>query len=117
MKFEFMASSDAQPYTMKFLCENLRVSKSGFYKWSAGREARLAKIQREYLLVRKIEQIHIGSKQVYGSPTVYGILRILEPDVSQSKVERLMKKSGIRSKTKKKFKVTTDSNSPFSIQP
>lgn len=102
---------------MKFLCENLRVSKSGFYKWSAGREARLAKIQREYLLVRKIEQIHIGSKQVYGSPTVFGILRILEPDVSQSKVERLMKKSGIRSKTKKKFKVTTDSNHKLKVSP
>jgi hypothetical protein len=53
--------------------------------------------------------MHIGSKQNYGSPRVSGILSGLEPEVSLSKVERLMQKSDIRAKTKKRFKVTTNS--------
>jgi putative transposase len=117
MKFEFMTTSDAYNYTIEFLCDNLVVSKSGFYKWKKSRGARRENEQRKYELVRKIEAIHLGSKEIYGSPRVYGILKGLEPDVSLSKVERLMKKNGIRSKTKKKFKVTTDSKHNFKIVP
>ena len=117
MKFEFMTTSDAYHYTIEFLCEHLGVSKSGFYAWKKGRGYRSEKEHREYELVRKIEAIHLGSKGVYGSPRVYAVLQGLEPDVSLSKVERLMKKNNIRSKTKKKFKVTTDSKHNFKIVP
>ena len=112
-----MTTSDAYDYTIEFLCENLSVSKSGFYKWKKSRGIRQEKEKREYELVRKIEGIHLGSKGVYGSPRVHSILNGLEPDVSLSKVERLMKKNNIRSKTKKKFKVTTDSKHNFKIVP
>ena len=104
-----MTTADAYEYSIEFLCENLKVSKSGFYKWKKSRGARLERERREYELVREIEAIHLGSKKVYGSPTIFGILKGLHPDISLSKVERLMKKYDIRSKTKKKFKVTTDS--------
>lgn len=117
MKFEFMTTSDGYNHTIDFLCENLDVSKSGFYKWKKSRGARQEKERREYELVRKIEAIHLGSKNVYGSPSIHGILKGLEPDVSLSKVERLMKKNDIRSKTKKKFKVTTDSKHNLKIVP
>jgi len=117
MKFEFMTTSDAYNYTIEFLCEHLAVSKSGFYSWKKVRGGRGERERREYELVRKIEAIHIGSKQVYGSPRIYGILKGLEPDVSLSKVERLMKENDIRAKTKKKFKVTTDSKHNLKIVP
>jgi len=117
MRFEFMTTSDAYDHTIEFLCENLKVSKSGFYKWKNARVARREKERREYELVRKIEAIHLGSKKVYGSPAIHGILKGLDPDVSLSKVERLMKKNDIRSKTKKKFKVTTDSKHTFRVVP
>lgn len=117
MKFEFMASSDGYEYTREFLCENLDVSKSGYYKWRNSRLARQAKIQRDYELARKIEEIHLGSKRTYGSPNIHGILKGIEPGVSRRKVERLMKDNGIRSKTKKKFKVTTDSKHNLKIAP
>ncbi len=117
MKFEFMTTSEAYEHTIEFLCEHLQVSKSGFYSWKKSRGSRRERDQREYELVRKIEAIHLGSKKVYGSPTVHGILRGLEPDVSLSKVERLMKKHDIRSKTKKKFKATTDSKHNLKVVP
>jgi transposase InsO family protein len=112
-----MTTSEAYDYTIDFLCENLRVSKSGFYKWKKSRGVRHEKEKREYDLVRKIEAIHLGSKRVYGSPRVHGILNGLEPDVSLSKVERLMKKNDIRSKTKRKFKATTNSKHNLKIVP
>lgn len=117
MKFEFMASSDGYEYTIKFLCENLGVSKSGYYQWKKSRPARMAKIQKDYTLARKIEHIHLGSKKVYGSPRIHGILKGIEPNVSLRKVERLMKEYDICSKTKKKFKVTTDSKHSLKIAP
>ena len=112
-----MTTSDAYKCTIEFLCEHLGVSKSGFYSWKKIRGARSVEELREYELVRKIEAIHIGSKQVYGSNGIYGILKAMEPDVSLSKVERLMKKNDIRSKTKKKLKVTTDSKHNLKVVP
>jgi transposase InsO family protein len=112
-----MTTSDAYDHTIEFLCENLNVSKSGFYKWKKTRGRRREQEQREYELVRKIEAIHIGSKKNYGSPRIHGVLKGLEPDVSLSKVERLMKKNGIRARTKKKFKVTTDSKHNLKVVP
>lgn len=117
MRFEFMASSDGYDHTIEFLCENLDVSKSGYYKWRKSRPARAAKIQRDYELTRKIEAIHLGSKRNYGSPSIHGILRGIEPSVSRGKIARLMKENDIRSKTKRKFKVTTDSKHKLKIAP
>ena len=76
---------------------------------------RMPKNQSDYELTRKIEDIHLGSKRVYGSPRIHGNLSGIEPSVSHRKVERLMKKNDIRSKTKKKFKVTTDPNHSLKI--
>jgi transposase InsO family protein len=112
-----MTTSEAYNYTIEFLCENLNVSKSGFYQWKKNRGRRREQEQREYELVRKIEAIHIGSKKNYGSPRIHGVFKGLEPDVSLSKVERLMKKNGIRARTKKKFKVTTDSKHNLKVVP
>ena len=61
MKFEFMTTSDAYDYTIKFLCDNLDVSKSGFYKWKKARGGRGEKERREYELVRKIVRAYEAS--------------------------------------------------------
>ncbi len=50
-----MTTSEAYNYTIEFLCENLNVSKSGFYQWKKNRGRRREQEQREYELVRKIE--------------------------------------------------------------
>lgn len=59
--------------------------------------------------MRKIEEIHQGSRRTYGSPRVFRVLKGMGESCGKTKVERLMKKHGIRAKTKRKFRVTTDS--------
>lgn len=81
MKFEFITTCDGYDHTIEFFCENLSVSKSGFYSWKKSRGARYDRDRCDYELVRKIEAIHLGSKRAYGSPRVHGILKGLEPDI------------------------------------
>ena len=117
MKFSFMASPDASAFSVGFMCKNLGVSASGFYKWKGRQEVSAQRAHKEYLLVRKIEDIHTGSKKVYGSPRIHAVLKGLEPHVSRTKVERLMKKYGLRSKVKRRFKITTFSNHKLKVAP
>jgi transposase InsO family protein len=118
MKFDAIESQKSE-YPVTVLCRVLDVSKSGYYEWRAAAEKRKEREIREQQLVRKIEAIHLGSKNCYGSPRVsdrLGGLTGVNP-VSESTVARRMRKYKIRSKLKKKFKVTTDSNHKLPVAP
>ena len=95
-------------YPVNFMCEIFAVSSSGYYTWcrrdNGPREA------REFKLLRAIEEVHKASRKNYGSPRIYDQLKGMGHTVGKTKVERVMKKHGIRAKTKRKFRVTTDSN-------
>lgn len=89
------------------MCQVLGVSRSGFYKWlNSGPSNRCIENQ---LLTAKIRQIHHRSKRTYGSPRIFARLRQEGVKVSRVRVARLMKKAGIRSEHKKKYRATTDS--------
>jgi putative transposase len=92
---------------MDLLAKIMGVSRSGFYAWK--KRDKSPRQTSKMKLVRAIEDIHTGSRKTYGSPRVFKALRALGFTVSKTRVERLMKEFGIRSKTKKKFRVTTDS--------
>lgn len=85
----------------------LGVSESGYYAWK--KRDKEKKEFEENSLVQKIEKIHQGSRGTYGSPRVFRVLKGMGESCGKKKVERLMKKHGIRAKTKRKFKQTTDS--------
>lgn len=64
----------------------------------------------EWKIIGLIEKIHQGSRGTYGSPRIHAVLSGLDDvECSLSRTARLMKKHGIRAKTKKKFKATTNS--------
>lgn len=67
--------------------------------------------------MRAIEDIHKASRGTYGSPRILAELKGLGFKCSKKRVERLMKKNGIRAKTRRKFKVTTDSKHNFPVSP
>jgi transposase InsO family protein len=94
----------------------LRVSPSGFFAWR-NREGTGRRKEEELKLVRTIEDIHRSSRKTYGSPRVFQELKGLGFPVGKTKVERLMKKHGIRAKARRKFKVTTDSNHSHPVAP
>lgn len=109
-----MKSADKE-YPVDFMCEIFKVSKSGYYGWL--KQDTKTRAARELTLVRKIEQIHQGSRGSYGSPRIFKVLKGLGEPCNKAKVERLMKKNGIRAKTKRKFRVTTDSNHKLPVAP
>lgn len=91
------------------------MSRSGYYYWRGiDHEGRM---NRDLKLIRDIEKIHLGSHKTYGSPRVLAILRGLGYKVGKKKVSKLMKDNNIRAKTKKKFKVTTDSKHNHKVAP
>jgi putative transposase len=102
-------------YSIEFMCGFFKVSKSGYYDWrnrdNSDKEA------EELKLLRAIEDVHHSSRKNYGSPRIYRQLKGLGHTVGKTKVERTMKKHGIRAKTKRKFRVTTDSNHNLPVAP
>lgn len=89
------------------MCRALQVSPSGYHAWRhrplSGRR------QDELRLVQLIEKIHLGSRETYGSPRVHAALAGKGETCGEDRIARLMRKHGIRAKTKKKFKATTNS--------
>lgn len=67
--------------------------------------------------MRVIEDIHKASRGTYGSPRILAELKGLGFRCSKARVERLMKKNGIRAKTHRKFRVTTDSKHSLPVAP
>lgn len=95
------------------MCKVLNVSSSCFYRWLVFPES--PREQRSKALVDKIQKAHRDSKYIYGSPRITTELHRQGEKVSRSYVARLMKKHGIRSKVKKKYRVTTDSSHSYGI--
>jgi transposase InsO family protein len=97
------------------MCEHFGVSPSGYYAWKKRDDSE--KEADKLSLVRKIEEIHMGSRGTYGSPRVFNVLKGLGESCSEKKVAKLMKENGIRAKTKRKFRVTTDSKHNLPVAP
>ena len=91
------------------MCKVISVSRSGYYNWLT--QPISPKRQKKYELQRAIEKVFYGSRQTYGSPRVYQVLKGLGLKTSEGTVARYMREMGLVAKSKKKFKVvTTDSN-------
>jgi transposase InsO family protein len=69
------------------------------------------------MLVGKMKVIHQACRQVYGSPRMTAELRDQGFVCGRHRIARLMQVHGIAAKTKRKFKVTTDSRHHFQIAP
>lgn len=91
------------------MCKVLDVSRSGYYKWRVTPTSE--RKQRHQELRKRIEYHYIDSNGIYGSPKITNKLREEGIVVTEKTVGRLMKETGLQSRTVKKFKVqTTDSN-------
>ena len=100
-------------YSVNLMCRALAVSSSGCHAWR--RRPLSERCQDELPLVSAIERLHQESNQTYGSPRIYAALTRDGEPCSKDKVARLMRKHGIRAKTKKKFKATTHSKHRFPV--
>jgi len=106
MKYEFI-SSHRSALRVKKMCQAFRVSRSGYYDWQ---ERGLSqREQSNRCLLVKIKESHKGSHKTYGSPRITADLRALGDTCGKNRVARLMRANGIISKTRRRFKVTTNS--------
>jgi putative transposase len=107
VKFSFIQEhKDSWPVTV--MADLLGVSTAGFYAW---RDRPISERQqrRDRLLV-EIKAIHEEFKGRYGSPRIHAELVDREHGCCVNTVAEVMRQAGIRAKTARKFKHTTDSN-------
>lgn len=97
------------------MCQILKVSRSGYYKWK-NRNPSKKSISNEELL-EKIKKIYELNEGNYGSPRIARDLKADGIKCSKNRVAQIMRKNGIVSKTAKKFKVTTDSDHDRPVAP
>lgn len=113
MKFDFIAKHCRQ-YSVTLMCKVLGVSRSGYYAYRNRRPSRRETANTKLLV--EIQEIHYAKRQVYGSPRIHAELVNRGVACSKNRVARLMRKAEIRAKTKRKFKVTTDSGHNLPIK-
>ncbi|WP_153126783.1 IS3 family transposase [Peribacillus tepidiphilus] len=94
-------------FRVEKMCKVLKVSRSGYYKWRDRPESERTK--RHKTLVRLVKKSFLGSRELYGSPKIAKDLVRNGTPVCQKTVARIMKEEGLRSKTIKKYKATTNS--------
>lgn len=100
-------------FSVEKMCACFKVSPNAFFDWKSGRSTN--RIEKEKMLSGKIRRIWEKSSRTYGSPRVWEELRKEEEKVSRSLTARVMRKYGIHSVHKKKFKVTTDSKHSYTV--
>ena len=108
MRYRFIDEHHSR-WPIALQCEVLQVSRSGFYGWR--KRPPSARHQRQQVLLEEIRQVHADSRTNYGSPRVHAELVARGQACNRKTVAKLMRNAGIRSRSRKRFRVqTTDSN-------
>jgi len=116
MKFDAIHGQRGE-YPIRLMCGLFGVSSSGYYAWKRVARERARRGQEKMRLVRTIEALHLGSRKNYGSPRISDKIKGLGFDKSPRTVARHMAEFGIKSRLKRKFKVTTDSKHKLPVAP
>lgn len=106
MRFAFIKSHQRR-WPVMLMCRVLAVSRGGYYHWLVRPKSQQA--QRRRRVTKLIQIAHAESRETYGSPRVHRDLLELGQACSVNFVAKLMRAAGIVAKTRRKFKVTTDS--------
>ncbi len=114
MKFAFIQQQKVA-FPIAALCRLLGVSTSGFYASEKRGESRHSR--RDAELARRIHALHMASDYNYGSPRIHVDLRALGHRVARKRVARLMRQTGLKAITRRRFKTTTDSKHTHPIAP
>ena len=95
-RFEFIARNHDR-FGVRYLCEHLKVSRSGYYAWLNRKRPKRAK--EDLHLLKAIERIFSESRETYGSPRVHQALRREKWYVSRKRVERIMREAGLKARS------------------
>jgi transposase InsO family protein len=90
------------------MCKVLGLSRSGYYKRKKNGKSK-REIEEE-LLLGKIKEIYVEYRGIYGSPRITEELKRSGVNCNKKRIARIMHQAGIRAKTVKRYKRTTNSN-------
>jgi putative transposase len=102
-------------WPVRVMCDALSVSPSGFYAWRSRPEGPRKIANRE--LLADIRRVHADHRGRYGAPRIHAELRAEGQSVSRKRVERVMRRHGIRAHAPRRYRVcTTDSNHSLPVE-
>lgn len=93
----------------------MKVSRSGYYDWLDRPESSRSLENKE--LTKVIREIFTKSRNIYGTRRIADQLAKRDIFISRNRIVKLMALTGLSCKTKRKFKVTTDSKHNKLISP
>ena len=103
-------------WPVPLMCRVFRVSVAGYYAWRKRPESQHAAEDRA--LLDDIRQVHAASQGRYGSPRVHAALRAKGKKAGRGRVERLMRRHGVRGLVARPRRVrTTNSRHAFPVAP
>lgn len=91
------------------------ISSSSYYKWVKNPVGFWQ--QQDTELLERLKAVHTMSKGRYGSPRITKELNADGIKVSRPRIARLMCRNGIKSIMKRKYRVTTNSNHLYPVNP
>lgn len=114
MKYAFIREHQAV-FSVSRMCRVFEVSRSGFYEWSSRPES--ARSQADRRLSGEIKQSFEDSRQTYGTRRIRDDLLKQGQPVSRARIGRLMRQQGLRCKTLRRFRATTNSKHSLPVAP
>jgi putative transposase len=110
MKFGFMENHCSE-FRVQKMADALGVTRSAYYAWKNRGESNRSKENGR--LLDRIRVLHAGSHGVYGSRRITAALRNDGHSYGKNRIACLMRESSIFSRTKRRFRVTTNSRHSF----
>ena len=95
-------------FTVRKMCRVLGVSRSGYYAYL--RRGLNRRHEENRSLLTKIQEIWAWSHRVYGSPRITAELRAQGYRCGEKRIARIMRANAIASLTRKRYKITTNSD-------
>ncbi len=114
MRYRFVRQH-AQQFPITLLCRVLEVSPSGYYAWRTRPES--PRQQANRTLVGQIQAVQTHSRGTYGRRRVHAQLQAQGRLCSVNRVARLMRQHGLLARSRRRFRVTTDSRHTFPVAP
>ena len=114
MRYDFIRQ-ERKAYPVTILCKVMEVSRSSFYDYVHRIEG--PDDPEETALKTRISAIFKEHRSQYGSRRVLKQLKAEGHQIGRYKVRRLMRELGLKAKSPKRYKVTTDSRHSFPVAP
>lgn len=97
---------------MAWMCAVLGLTRSKYYAWRAGRDARRARKEADAIAFEQITAVWEASNRRYGSPRITAELRAAGQVINEKRVARLMREGGIEGASWRKRRPVTTTPDP-----